>query len=346
MGQKNTAALKKLVLEVDIASQPPSFLLLRQARRTRHRVRLLSPHRDRHPGDFWANHNFGLSQEGRKSQRPSATTPRHCLGPTTLASTSTVQCTPRSARTILDLARRSGDAGPRYGGAQPGPRLQAEGDLVGANAAFARPLAPVETKIGGRASGLASLMRQGDVPALDLPGRRPPSTDRNVALPERGLGRLGMEGGDRLGRGHVGLKSNDAGIQPSGPVLVSCAEVELRNGVRAVEMANKRHELAQPDGFSWNTLGVAHYRAGNWKEAIAALEQSMQLFAGRREAMNTFVLAMVHWQLGNRAEARRWYDKAVAWMNVNEHSEEPLSVYLRRFRAEAADLLGIKGKKD
>jgi hypothetical protein len=62
--------------------------------------------------------------------------------------------------------------------------------------------------------------------------------------------------------------------------------------------------------------------------------------------MNTFVLVVVYWQMGNRAEARRWYDKAVAWMNVNEHSEEPLSVYLRRFRAEAEELLGIKGKKD
>ena len=111
-------------------------------------------------------------------------------------------------------------------------------------------------------------------------------------------------------------------------------------------MAKKRHELGRPDGFSWNTLGVAHYRAGNWKEAVAALEQSMRLFDGRREAMNTFVLAMTHWQMGNKVEARRWYDKAVAWMKVNEHSEEPLSVYLRQFRAEAEGLLGIKGKKD
>jgi hypothetical protein len=48
--------------------------------------------------------------------------------------------------------------------------------------------------------------------------------------------------------------------------------------------------------------------------------------------------------LGNKEEARRWYEKAVAWMEQNEHSEEPLSVYLRQFRAEAEDLLGIKDK--
>jgi len=51
-----------------------------------------------------------------------------------------------------------------------------------------------------------------------------------------------------------------------------------------------------------------------------------------------FVLAMAHWQLGHKKEARQWYDKAVQWMDMNKPQDEEL----RRFRAEAALLLGIK----
>ena len=108
------------------------------------------------------------------------------------------------------------------------------------------------------------------------------------------MGRLGKwKEAIAVAEEYVDLKPKDAwGYNNLAWMLVWCPEAELRNGVRAVEMAKKRHELSRPDGFSWNTLGVAHYRAGNWKEAIAALEQSMRLFDGRREAMNTFVLAM------------------------------------------------------
>jgi hypothetical protein len=50
-------------------------------------------------------------------------------------------------------------------------------------------------------------------------------------------------------------------------------------------------------------------------------------------------LAMAHWQLGHKEDARKWYDQAVAWMNV---SMQPDDEELRRFSAEAARLLDIK----
>jgi hypothetical protein len=46
---------------------------------------------------------------------------------------------------------------------------------------------------------------------------------------------------------------------------------------------------------------------------------------------------MARWRLGQRDEARAWYDKAVAWMEKNQPKDEGL----RRFRAEAATLLGL-----
>jgi hypothetical protein len=49
---------------------------------------------------------------------------------------------------------------------------------------------------------------------------------------------------------------------------------------------------------------------------------------------------MVHWRRGSREEARRWYDKAVGWMDKNRPKDEEL----RAFRTEARALLGIKEK--
>jgi hypothetical protein len=45
---------------------------------------------------------------------------------------------------------------------------------------------------------------------------------------------------------------------------------------------------------------------------------------------------MTHWRLGDRSEARRCYEQAVGWMEKNAPQNEEL----RRFRAEAATLLG------
>ena len=90
---------------------------------------------------------------------------------------------------------------------------------------------------------------------------------------------------------------------------------------------------------------LAHYRAGDWDAARAALEKSIARYAGRPErdtleSFSTFFLAMAHARLGNGAEARRWYDRAVRWME----RYQPADGELRRFRAEAEELLN-QGKE-
>jgi tetratricopeptide (TPR) repeat protein len=106
--------------------------------------------------------------------------------------------------------------------------------------------------------------------------------------------------------------------------------------MRAVALANKAIKLAPNEGANWNTLGVALYRAGNFKAAIEALNKSMELHKGG-VSFDWFFLAMAHWQLDNKADARQWYDKAVAWAEKHAPRDEEL----RRFRAEAAKVLGI-----
>jgi serine/threonine protein kinase/Tfp pilus assembly protein PilF len=118
--------------------------------------------------------------------------------------------------------------------------------------------------------------------------------------------------------------------------LATCKRPEFRDPHRAVELAKRAVELVSRNGEYWNTLGVAHYRAGNWNGATAALEKSISLRQSA-DSFDWFFLAMARWQLGERAAARHWYDQAVHWMDKNQPNDEEL----RRFRVEAAKLLGI-----
>ena len=87
-----------------------------------------------------------------------------------------------------------------------------------------------------------------------------------------------------------------------------------------------------------NTLGVAYFRAGHWRDAIAALNRSDELAPNEHLGYNAFFRAMAHWRLGETEAAQREYGRAVAWMN----DRSPQNVELLRFRAEAEALLGVK----
>jgi tetratricopeptide (TPR) repeat protein len=94
--------------------------------------------------------------------------------------------------------------------------------------------------------------------------------------------------------------------------------------------------LAPQAGTCWNTLGAARYRAGNWDGAIAALEKSVELRQGG-DSFDWFFLAMARWRRGDQEQGRKWYAAAVLW--AEKHGSE--NAELRRFRAEAAALLGL-----
>src|SRR5262249_7178370 len=122
--------------------------------------------------------------------------------------------------------------------------------------------------------------------------------------------------------------------------LATHAEPARRDPGRAGSLATEAVELKPQAGRFQRTLGVAFYRAGRSKDAIAALEKSMELSKGGN-SFDWFFLAMAHWQLGGKDKAREWYDKAVAWMAKNQPNNEEL----RRFRVEAAELLELDEKK-
>jgi tetratricopeptide (TPR) repeat protein len=101
---------------------------------------------------------------------------------------------------------------------------------------------------------------------------------------------------------------------------------------RAVALAQQAVDANPKEGTFWNTLGVARYRAGDFKGAVEALDRSAELRQGGGP-YDWLFLAMTHWQLGDKDEARKWYDRAVERMSMNEE--------LWPVRAEAAALMGV-----
>ena len=79
---------------------------------------------------------------------------------------------------------------------------------------------------------------------------------------------------------------------------------------------------------------MAYYRSGDDRAAVAELEKAMSMQGGGT-SFDWFFLAMAHWRLGDRDEARNCFDRAVEWMDRHKpHDDE-----LRRFRAEAQAML-------
>jgi tetratricopeptide (TPR) repeat protein len=124
-------------------------------------------------------------------------------------------------------------------------------------------------------------------------------------------------------------------------ILATTSDNALRDPNRAVQLAQKAIEL-DPQGVDFfNTLGVAHYRAGHWQEALQWLNKSTQATHGG-SAFDWFFLAMAHQQLGQHDKALSDYDKAVERMDKTA----PQDPELLRFRAEAQTLLAGKSPPD
>ena len=120
-------------------------------------------------------------------------------------------------------------------------------------------------------------------------------------------------------------------------LLATCTDQAVRDPGQAIEYARRAAALAPKMGFVWNTLGVALYRTGDDKAAIAELETAMSLRAGG-DGFDWFFLAMAHSRLGERDKARKWFDQAVQWMDRYARQSREF----RRFRAEAEAMLAAR----
>jgi serine/threonine protein kinase/Flp pilus assembly protein TadD len=120
-------------------------------------------------------------------------------------------------------------------------------------------------------------------------------------------------------------------------LLATCPDPRFRDPQAAVAWAEKAVDLVPTAASYRNTLGVAFYRAADWQAAVAALLKSVELSQGG-STEDCLFLAMAHWRLDRKETARRWFGRALERAQnviLANHDE------LRRFRAEAAALLGL-----
>ena len=139
-------------------------------------------------------------------------------------------------------------------------------------------------------------------------------------------------------RDHPGDAENARSLARS---LCLWFDPSTRDPKGALEPAQRAVELAPGIPESWNVLGIAYYRTGQWDAAASALQKASQESTHDRKFNRTvgaYFLAMAHWRLGRREEAMQEYLKAQRHV---EDSFNPRDALDRAIHAEAAALLRI-----
>ena len=118
--------------------------------------------------------------------------------------------------------------------------------------------------------------------------------------------------------------------------LATAPEPTERNPQKALDAATRAVELQPDDANHWSNLGVARFRAGDWRDAVEALEKADAMIEGG-DLVHRMFFAMAYWQLGDRQKARELYAQGAAW--ITEHRKN--SEGQLRFRGEAEELMEI-----
>jgi tetratricopeptide (TPR) repeat protein len=133
-----------------------------------------------------------------------------------------------------------------------------------------------------------------------------------------------------------GLPNPAAFLNNSAWRLATDPKPDHRQPALALELAKLAHQHAPDQGYIVNTLGIAYYRAGDWKAAIETLKDADELYQGQHFSSDAFFIAMASWRSGDKDAARKWYRAAARWMDKFAAGDTEQ----RGFRTEAAGLIG------
>ena len=125
--------------------------------------------------------------------------------------------------------------------------------------------------------------------------------------------------------------------------LLTTAPEELRHPELSLQLARKAVALKPEDGMCLQSLGRALYRTGDWKGRIESIKKQSDT------SSSSFILAMAHWQLGEKTEAMAYFDRSNEWLKEYEqlcaervkNVMHPSMSMLKRLQAEASALLGV-----
>ena len=121
--------------------------------------------------------------------------------------------------------------------------------------------------------------------------------------------------------------------------LANCPDPAFRDPPRAVALAKR--VLPPQAGHYWRYLALAQYRSGDWRDAANSIKQAMDLRQGG-DAFDGLLLAMVHWQLGEKEKALARYTQAQEAIEASKpiYYEYLGVMAVDRLRSEAEMLLG------
>jgi tetratricopeptide (TPR) repeat protein len=122
-------------------------------------------------------------------------------------------------------------------------------------------------------------------------------------------------------------------------------------------LAEKELRASSREFWSLTEQGALLCRAGRFPQAVARFEQSLRADPkGGKAVLNWLWLALAQQRLGRSEEARRWLDRATAWLDqyrdgMPDRAEDELGLHLHNWleahvlRREAEALLGPAEKR-
>ena len=116
------------------------------------------------------------------------------------------------------------------------------------------------------------------------------------------------------------------------------APPRLRDPANALKHARTAVRLAPAIGTYRNTLGVALYRSGQYREAVVELETSLAGSSPQDSPWDLFFLAMCRMQLGDSGRAKVDFDRACR-LAAQGHVTAGNAEELREIRRETEDVL-------
>jgi tetratricopeptide (TPR) repeat protein len=352
--QGDANALAALAASMELRRQPPTSLaLLARALRSVQQAdpEALRRMQRQYPGDFWINYQLSgaLSALGPSSDEEAISFLRAALAirpQSSAVHNSLGHALGRLKKWDEAVAcfRKAIELDSTYAAAHDslGHALGHQGKLEEAVNSFRKAIERDPVNASTHYNLGLALYRQRNLDEAIVHLKKAIELNSNFAPAGYVLGLALIAQGDHAGgvacfRKVIEIKPNDAFAHNQlAWSLATCPEPHLRDPAEAVAYARRAAELEPTQGAFWNTLGVAHYRSGEWEAAIEALEQSMAV-RPQGEASGWFFLAMSQAQLGRTDEARKWYDRATEWMEAHLQDADEL----KQFRTEAAEVLGV-----
>jgi serine/threonine protein kinase/WD40 repeat protein len=146
-------------------------------------------------------------------------------------------------------------------------------------------------------------------------------------------------------RGLVAANPDDANACNGLAWVYATGPEPFRDAKAALPLAENAVRREPKNALYRNTLGVAFYRLGRFREAADVLRANLENQEDGALACDLYFLAMSQQRLGEPARARDSYELAVRWARAQTNLSVTDIEELATFRAEAEACLGVKKPK-